>query len=337
MIFITGGTGFLGSHLLHELALHEQPVRALYRNRSHLASVKRIFQYYQEDPIPLMDKIEWVQGDILDYYSLMEYLKGMDQVYHCAGLVSLQDADKKRLMDVNVTGTTQVVNACLELNIPRLCHVSSISALGIAQEDEPIDENRLWSQGTSSSQYAISKFRGEMEVWRGIHEGLNAVIVNPSVIIGPGMWHGSGAGLYRQILKGLNYYPAGASGYVDVRDVAQAMIRLTNSEIRAERFIISAENKSHREIINRLAECMHRPLPHLPLTPFLIGALCNLEKLRSQITRKPVRISRSSMRSATAVYSFSNQKIREALSFNFLSVQESIEFSSRLFEDEMNK
>jgi dihydroflavonol-4-reductase len=335
MILITGATGFLGSHLLYDLVMSGQPVRALYHDKGKLVFVKKIFQYYQADAGHLMDKIEWVQGDILDYHSMMDCLKGMDQVYHCAGMVSFQGADKLKLMDINVMGTTHVVNACLELNIPRLCHVSSISALGISQDGELIDESRLWNQGSSASQYSISKFRGEMEVWRGIHEGLNAVIVNPSVIIGPGMWFGSVSNLYRQIYKGLSYYPTGASGYVDVRDVVQTMIKLANSELKGERYIISAENKSHREIINYIAEGLHRPLPTRRLSPFLMKVISSMEKVRSLLTGKPLRITSTSLQSATAIFSYSNQKIGETLSIDFIPIKESIAFSSRLFTEEM--
>jgi dihydroflavonol-4-reductase len=336
MIFITGATGFLGSHLLHDLVKSGQPVRALYRDSNKLAFVKRIFQYYQTDAGHLMDSIEWVQGDILDFKSMMDYMKGIDQVYHCAGIVSFQGSDKMKLMDINVIGTSNVVNACLELNIPRLCHVSSISALGISQDGELIDESRLWNQGTSASDYSVSKFRSEMEVWRGIHEGLNAVIVNPSVIIGPGMWHGSVSGLYQQIYRGLSYYPTGASGYVDVRDVVQTMIRLTNSALKGERYIISSENKTHREIINYLAEGIHRPFPTRRLSPFLMKVVSNMEKIRSLLTGKPLRITSASLKSATGIFSYSNRKIGETLSIDFIPIKESIEFSSRLLTDEMH-
>jgi nucleoside-diphosphate-sugar epimerase len=334
MIFVTGATGFLGSHLLHDLVLGDKPVRALYRDKSKHGFVKKIFQYYHDDVEGLLNKIEWVQGDLMDYQGLTENLKGVDQVYHCAGLISFHVSDIPAMREINVEGTANLVNACLELNISRLCHVSSISALGISQEGALIDENLLWNQGSAASAYSVSKFRGEMEVWRGVYEGLRAVIVNPAVIIGPGMWHGSASGLFQQIDKGLKYYPPGATGYVDVRDVVKSMIRLTNSEISGERFIISAENKTHREILRQIAEGINRPVPDRPLTPWLSMFICNLEKLRSLITGKPVRITRTSVQIAEVIYSYTNQKITETLSFVFLPLHESIDFSSRCFKNE---
>jgi nucleoside-diphosphate-sugar epimerase len=332
MIFVTGASGFLGSHLLHDLVVLERPVRALYRDREKLEHVRKIFSYYHADADKLMKRIDWVQGDILDYFTLVEFMKGIDQVYHCAGVVSFNNKDKKKLFDINVRGTANIVNACLEKRGIRLCHVSSIAALGDSQDGNPIDENNIWNHVSTGSPYSFSKFKGEMEVWRGIYEGLNAVIVNPSVIMGPGIWFGSGSELYHQIMRGLKYYPTGASGFVDVRDVVQVMIRLADSEISQERFIISSENRTHREIINLIAESIHRPLPFRPLTPFLSRLICQFEKIRFLLTGKPPRVSQSSMQSAAAITTYSNSKIVSTLAVRFIPIQEAVNFSSRLMK-----
>jgi dihydroflavonol-4-reductase len=304
MIFVAGGTGYLGSHFLYNLVLLGKPVRALYRDKEKLDYFMKFRKFYPEVNDQMLDKIEWVKGD------------------------------KKRLFKTNVQGTANIVNACLEHQIGRLCHVSSISALGDSEDGEPIDESHLWSKTPSASPYSYSKFRGEMEVWRGIHEGLQAVIVNPSVIIGPGMWYGSSASIYRQIYSGLNYYPTGASGYIDVRDVAKIMIRLTESDISGERFILSAENLSHHEVLNYLAEGMKKGLPSRPLTPLMIKMACHLEKIRSLFTGSQPRITRQSMKISTSVTAYSNRKIVEALSVNFRPVREALASSGFLFLDE---
>jgi nucleoside-diphosphate-sugar epimerase len=173
-----------------------------------------------------------------------------------------------------------------------------------------------------------------MEVWRGIHEGLQAVIVNPSVIIGPGMWYGSSSGIFKQVYSGLNYYPTGSSGYIDVRDVIKAMISLTESEVSGERFILSAENLTHHEVLDFLAEAMNKPLPARPLTPVKIKIICHLEKMRSLLTRSLPRITRQSMKSSTAVTSYSNRKILQSLSLNFAPVKEALASSIPFFLDE---
>jgi dihydroflavonol-4-reductase len=334
MIFVAGGTGYLGSHFLYNLVQLGKPVRALYRDREKLEYFLKFRKFYPAVNDQMLDRIEWVKGDILDYYTLSEYLTGITQVYHLAGLVSFHKKDKKRLFKINVQGAANVVNACLEHQIDRLCHVSSISALGDSEDGEPIDESHLWSKRPSTSPYSYSKFRGEMEVWRGIHEGLHAVIVNPSVIVGPGMWYGSSAGIFKQIYRGLNYYPTGTSGYIDVRDVVNIMIRLTESEVSGERFVLSAENLSHHEVLNYLAEGMKKRLPDRPLTPLMIKTACHLEKIRSLFTGSQPRITRQSMEISTSVTTYSNHKIVQVLSIDFTSVKESLVSSGSLFLDE---
>ncbi len=217
MIFVAGATGYLGTHLLYHLVQLGKPVRALYRDRDRLEYFQKFRKFYPDVNDSMLNRIEWVKGDILDYYTLSEYLPGISTVYNVAGMVSFYKKDNQRLLEINARGTANIVNACLEHQVNRLCHVSSIAALGDSADGEPIDESRLWSKNTSPSPYSFSKFRGEMEVWRGINEGLQAVIVNPSIIVGPGMWYGSWEGIFKQIQNGLNYYPAGSSGYIDVR------------------------------------------------------------------------------------------------------------------------
>jgi dihydroflavonol-4-reductase len=334
MIFVAGGTGFLGSHLLYNLVQLGRPIRALYRDEEKLDCFLKFRKFYPAVNDQMMEKIEWVKGDILDYYTLSNYLSGVSVVYHVAGLVSFHKEDNQKLLNINAQGTANIVNACLEHQVSRLCHVSSISALGDPQDGELIDETRLWSKNTSPSPYSFSKFRGEMEVWRGINEGLHAVIVNPSVVVGPGMWYGSWEAIFKQINSGLNYYPAGTSGYVDVGDVVKIMIRLTESEVGGERFILSAENLTHHEVLDFLAESMKRPLPSHRLTPLIIKIACHLEKMRSLFTGSQPRITRQSMKSSTSVTTYSNRKIVQALSVDFTPVKEALASSIRFFLQE---
>lgn len=331
MIFVAGGTGYLGSHLLYNLAQLGKPLRALYRDREKLDYFLKFRKFYPEITDALLENIEWVKGDILDYYTLCEHLSGATQVYNTSGLVSFHKEDKQKLFEINVLGTANLVNACLEHKVERLCHVSSIAALGNPVDGETINESHLWNKNASPSPYSYSKFRGEMEVWRGINEGLQAIIVNPSIIIGPGIWYGSWGGIFKQIYEGLKYYPTGSSGYIDIQDVVRVMIRLTESEITGERFILSAENLSHREVIDCLAEGMEKPRPSHPLTPLKVKIACHLEKIRSEFLRSRARITRQSMRSSTAVSSYSNLKITDALSPRFTPVKESLSSSIHFF------
>ena len=193
MILVTGGTGLVGSHLLYELTLKNEFVRAIYRNEKKLSVVKKIFSYYTKTPDLLFNKIQWIQADLLDVTLLIEAFKDVRWVYHCAAFVSLEPNKYLKLRKTNIEGTANIVNLCLSNGIEKLCYVSSVAALGKPLNNLEIDENSLWNPEAPNSLYGITKYGAEMEVWRGTQEGLNAVIVNPGVILGPGIWNdGSG-------------------------------------------------------------------------------------------------------------------------------------------------
>jgi dihydroflavonol-4-reductase len=274
-----------------------------------------------------------VEGDLLDYPWLLEQLECVSRVYHAAGWVGFDPAARRHMMQVNVTGTANLINACLQRGNPRFCHVSSIAALGDAAEGGVVDETRLWVQGSVTSAYALSKFLGEMEAWRGFYEGLPVVIVNPSVITGPGMWEGAAGRLLHQIEKGLPYVPTGSSGYVDVRDVVQVMVDLMASPVSGERFIVSAENLPHREVIGYISERIGKPLPLKVLTPFLIHAGSAAERILAFILQRSPRFSKESLSISLSQSSYSNLKIREALSCSFIPVRESIQASLRNYRE----
>jgi len=326
----------LGSHVLYELAKANRCVRALYRDKNRIAFVKRIFSYYQPDYLELLNKIEWIQADINDYFTLTECMQDVNQVYHIAGLVSFNNKDRQQLNRINTAGTANVVNACLETGVGKLCHVSSIATLGELNGHEPVHEDVVWNQGSSASAYAISKFRGEMEVWRGIYEGLDAVIVNPSVIIGPGMWIGPGKQIFLSIQKGLKYYPSGSSGYVDVRDVARTMILLSDSHHTGERYILNAENIPHQKYINLLADAMGRSRPRYLVTPFLAKIAVIAESIRAILTGLPLRINLKTLEIASETLAYSNAKVCDALGIAFMPIEESVNISVQLFIKEMN-
>lgn len=324
MIVVTGATGFLGSHLLYRLAQSGRPIRALIRSKSKIEFVRRIWKNYPSPNLDRIERIEWVEGDVLDYPFLLEQIGNASQVYHLAGWVGFDRADRKQMMEVNVTGTANVVNACLETGNPRLCHVSSIAALGEA-DDGPVDETRLWVEGSSSSVYALTKFLGEMEAWRGYYEGLHTFIVNPSVITGPGMWEGPAEALLRQLQKGLPYLPQGSSGYIDVRDVVKIMISLMDSPVSGERFILSAENLLHREVIAYMAEFLGKSLPTKVLNPFIIRVGSTAEKVRAFMMHEKPRFSRESLSVSLSHSAYSNKKISAMLAYSFIPVKESVQ------------
>lgn len=336
MNLVTGGTGHLGSHILFELVMENRPVRALYRNKENLNRTKEIFSFYK-DGETAFEHIEWVEADINDYYAVAGSFKDVSHVFHTAGYVTFDDKQNKKLHHVNAEGTANIVNACLESENVKLYHVSSIATLGEPGGEMVIDEGTLWNHGKSASAYAKSKYMGEMEVWRGIHEGLHAVIVNPSVIIGPGMWLGPGTSLWQSVLKGLRFYPVGSSGYVDVRDVASILVRLSKTDISGERFILNAGQLTHKEFLSALATGLHKRAPYIRATPFLTKTALLGETLRASITHTKRRFNRRTIIIANKNLNYSGKKVRELLNFKFIPVEESVKMAVEIYNRQVLK
>ncbi len=313
MILVTGATGFLGSELISQLLLRGEKIRAIKRDTSRIPQI-------------LTDKtdIEWFNADILDYFALSEAMEGVSHVYHCAAMISFHPRDKKEMLKVNVEGTSNLLNICMEKNIRRFLHVSSIAALGESKKGKLITEKNHWEFGSGQSTYSISKYKSEMEVFRAAAEGLNAVIVNPSIIIGKNAGKGGSGQLFEAIRNGLNYFPGGSSGYVDVADVAKTMILLMESNFSDERFIINSENLTYKEFFSSIAQKFGKEPPAISLKPWMMYTAWLLSRLITFLTGKRFGLSSETVRSAFEKHSYSNEKIKKALNFNFKSVDESI-------------
>jgi nucleoside-diphosphate-sugar epimerase len=309
-IFITGATGLLGSYLIKELTAQDTKIKALYRNE-----------------IPFSDKnIDWIKGDISDISLLEETLAGVDEVYHCAGKVSFNPKDKQELFKTNIEGTANVVNACLDAGVRKLVHVSSVSALGRIRENNFVNESMQWSEETSNSVYGKSKYLAEMEVWRGIAEGLNALIVNPTIILGGNGWDRSSAEIFKTVYKEFPYYSEGVTGFVDVKDVVKAMITLMHSDNSGERFIISAENASYKQLFEMIAAAFNKKPPHKKITPFMAAAVWRFEAVKSLFTGKAPFITKETARTALAKVYFDNSKLLDRIpTFTYTPLNESVE------------
>lgn len=327
----------MGSHLLFDLLQKDTKVRALRRKSSDLNFIKKVFSYYTNDPEKLNNKIEWIDGDILDIFSLEDALKGVDHVYNCAGKVTFDKRHKEEVFRVNIDGTANLVNAALENNVKKLCHVSSIAALGRASAEEYIDEKTYWKTSKNNSVYAISKYGSEREVWRGTEEGLKAVIVNPSIILGPGKWNEGSSEFFKKVYDGLKFYSTGVNGYVDVRDVSKAMIVLMESNIVNDRFILNSENISYKEFLSITAEKLDIEPPKYRVNSLLANIAWRVEKIRSIITGKPPFVTKDNARTALNKYYYSNDKIRKELNFDFRTVEEAVTDICKIFLDEKNR
>jgi dihydroflavonol-4-reductase len=314
-VLVTGGTGFLGSYVIHQLVDEGWSVRAIRRNNALPAFI----------PAAILEKVEWVAGDIGDIVGLAEVMEGMDAVVHSAARVSFSPKDRGELYHINIDGTANVVNAALELGIRRFVHVSSVAALGRTGNGEKVTEKKPWEESKWNTRYAISKFRGEVEVWRGIGEGLPAVVVNPSTILGFGDWDHSSCTLFRSAWQEFPWYTEGINGFVDVKDVARAVTALLESEIVGERYILNSENWTFRHLFETMAAGFGKKPPTREATPFLTAIAWRKERIKSLFSGTPSILSRESARVAQSHTLFDNSKILAQLpGFQFTPLEKTI-------------
>ncbi len=332
MILVTGGTGLTGSHLLFELTQKGHTVRAIKRNNSSIEFVKNIFSLYSLNSNELLDRIEWVDADLLDYSSLLDATIGVETVYHTGALVSFNPKDAEAIGETNIRGTANIVDACVHNHVRSLCHMSSIASLGEANEQEFIDESCIWTKNKGKSTYAKSKFFSEMEVWRGAEMGLRVIIVNPSIILGPGRWSTGSGQFFSRISKSLPFYTKGISGYIDVRDVVKAMILLNeNPSIKNERFILNSENLSYKDVFSLIAKNLGKNPPRYQITPRMVSFCFPIIKLFGMLAGKGSTISRENLNSAFSKSYYSSEKIKKNINLQFLPVSESVQFIGEIF------
>lgn len=327
-VLVTGGTGFLGAHLIQSLIQKGDKVTALRRASSRMDLVKEFEA-----------EVKWIEGDVNDVFSLEDAMEGVSQVYHVAGMVSFDPRDKEKLLKVNVEGTANVVNVALEKGIKKLVYVSSIAALGRKKNTNVINEDAEWEDSDLNSNYAISKFKAECEVWRGMAEGLKAVVINPSVIVGPGYWNEPGSSaLFTKIWEGLPFYPDGVTGFVDVRDVTVAMIELMNSDITEERFVLNGDNLSWKNFFGKVASELSKKAPTKTASPFAIEIAWRMEWIRSRITGKRPLITRETALSSSHKFYYDNSKIIEFVpDFVFTPLDNTIEDTAQSFLESFPK
>jgi len=342
MVFVTGGTGMVGAHLLYDLASKGEKVRALKRPGSNIQRTEKIFAFYSPDYQSLMNNIEWVDGDLLEKESMQGLLAGIDRIYHAAAIVSFDPQDRDAMISNNVDGTANLVDLALLAHVSKFCHVSSVSAIGSPPEGIEANEEHPWRNNLDHSAYAESKYLSEMEVWRAIIQGLDAVIVNPSVIIGPGDWKSGSSLLFNTIWKGLKFYSKGETGFVDVRDVTAAMQRLMDDNVwevvKNQRYILNAENVPFRSFFNQVANCLHVKQPKYFAGPFLLNLAWRLSSVKGSLTGHRPAITRETAGSANRISAFDGSKICRTIGFEYTPIEVSVRNNARLFlEDHCSK
>jgi dihydroflavonol-4-reductase len=336
MILITGGTGLVGSHLLFKLVSNDTSVRAIYRRAHKLESVKKVFSYYTDDVETFYNKIEWVEANINDIPSLEAAFIDITHVYHCAAFISFEPNKYHELRKINIKGTANIVNLCISNAVKKICYVSSIAAIGNEpNKDILVTEKTEWNPEVDNSVYAITKYGAEIEVWRGTQEGVDAVIVNPGIILGPGFWNGGGSGsLFKQIYKGLKFYPKGTSGYVDVWNVVDCMTELMNSSLKNERYILIAENLTFKIFQDKVAKALNVKSANKEASSLLLSVAWRLDWLSHKLFGKRRKLSKQMAKSISNKIVFDNSKLKKELHFRFTPVDDSITRVSKYYLDE---
>ena len=322
MIFVTGGTGLVGSHILLRLAKDGMPFKALKRETSSLQICENVFSYYAAKD--LFAKINWETGDVNDIPSLKNAMEDCSRVLHCAAIVSFHPAEAELMRKVNIEGTANVVNVALSKGIKKLGYISSIAALGRNSTVGIVDEECYFKATKLDSNYALSKYYAEQEVWRASQEGLDVVIVNPSVILGPGDWNKGSSQIFQKIHSGLKFYTTGSTGYVDVIDVANSLVDLLLSSVKNERFIVNGANLKYRDCFDRIAIALGKPKSSIKVTPLLKELAWRFEKVRSFITSKPPLLTKETANSAMTDGAYSTEKIKKEIDFQFTPIEQTI-------------
>lgn len=336
MILVTGATGLVGSHLVFQLLKKGLDVRAVKRTSSNTSNTLKVFSYYDERPKELFDKIEWVDADLMDVDDVEALFDNVSEVYHCAAMVSFAPKDKKALLKYNSGITGNLVNASLQKEVKKFGMISSVAVLDKSQDKETTEAD-YWKNDPDVSVYGISKYMSEMEVWRGVEEGLKAVIVNPSLILGPGNWSNSSSTLFETTHNGMPFYSDGTNGFVDVRDVAKATIELMDKSVFGERFILNSENWPLRNSFTEMAKALGAKVPHIALSKKLAGLYWRLEWFKSFVFGSQPKVTKETVNTAFSTTRFSNQKIKDALGMEFIPVQKSIEEFSRFYLNDLKK
>jgi nucleoside-diphosphate-sugar epimerase len=337
MILVTGGTGLVGSHLLVSLTQQHNKIRAMHRKSSNLEAVKNVFSYYHDDIDPFYSRIEWVEADIIDVDSLEKAFEEITYVYHVAAIVSFNPKDYWKMRKINIEGTANIVNFSIEHKVKKLCFVSSIAAVDKVAKNGFIDETGDWSVETNNYGYAITKHGAETEVWRGTQEGLDAVIVNPGVILGSGSWGTSSGQIFSKVQDGLRFYTEGTTGYVGVKDVVKSMVLLMESDIKNERYIVVAENLKLKNILFQIAEVFGKKKPSIKVTKIISEIAWRVLSIGKIFGIQPT-LTKQTASSIHNQYYFSNEKIKKAIGIEFEPISKTIQESCEDYKtDLLNK
>jgi len=331
MNLITGASGLLGTHIVFQLLQQGQQVKGLRRADSDLSHMENIFKFYAPDK-NYFSAIEWVEGDILDVPSLLDAMQGCQNIYHTAAVVSYHKSDRKKMYRVNIEGTSNVVNCGLEMSISKLCHVSSVAALGKSKASKIISEETEWEDSEANTHYGITKHESELEIYRGIEEGLNAIIVNPGFIIGPGDFKRSSASLFTKLNEGMAYYPSGGTGFISAKDCADAIVRLMGSNAENSSYILVAENLTMKEVFSDVSASLGKAVPTKEANQHILRIARIVEWVKELFTGKKALITKETIKNASLRAYYDNQKLKNTIDFNPEKISVAIALTAEYFK-----
>jgi nucleoside-diphosphate-sugar epimerase len=324
-ILVTGATGFVGAEIVKQLLAQDKSVRALKRASSNTHLLKN----YE-------GRFEWVNGDVNDIPSLEKAFEGITHVYHSAAMISFDPAQKYKMFKVNIEGTANMVNMALAKGVEKFLHVSSVSAFGRYDIKHPINEQTKWVEHDENTNYAIAKHRSELEVWRAYEEGLNTVIANPATILGYGDWTQGSSQIFKNVYDEISFYPTGINGFVSVEDVAKTCIQLMQSDISGERFIISAENLSFKELFGMIANAFGKSAPSRPLSPFIRAIGWRFYWLKSKLLGQQPLVTKETTVYTSRDYIYENNKVKKALNYTFEPIGEVVKRACKQYTQAAN-
>jgi len=328
---VTGASGLVGAHLLVQLVKNNVYTIATKQENSNIQLVEDLFDWYKISHNDYKKYVQWKVVDIKDIEALDELIQPNFDVYHCAAMVSFIEADKDAMFETNITGTANVVEVCLQKKIRKLCYVSSVATLSINKGETTLHENSYWKNIGNETNYAISKQQAEMHVWRGIEEGLHAVIVNPTVIIGPHNFASGSAKMIETSAKGLKFYTNGVTGFVSANDVAKCLILLMKSNIESERFVLNSENMPYKLFFETSAKYLNVKAPSILVTPLLAALAWRVEKLRCLFSNQKPFITKETANASLQQRNYLSYKIEKTLNFSFENMETVIENTCKYY------
>ncbi len=310
---MTGATGMVGAHLIRHLS--ESGYQNIVGIRRESSDMGLVLDY--------LETVEWKNAEVRDITD-WDFLQAGDIVVHTAAIVSLADNAVQEMYDVNINGTENLVNASLRAGIKKFIFLSSIAAIGRKKNGELTDEAENFDQSADNSPYSKSKYASERHVWRGQQEGLNTLILNPSVILGAGFWKKSSAVIIDRTAQGLPFYPKGTAGFVDVRDVAKACILAIESNLSNERIILNGFNIEYKKFFSLLTQKLGVKMPTKALPDWMGNIFWRWERLKYRFTGLAPAVTRHTVNSTRKQTRYDNNKSKELLNLDYYSVERTL-------------